>query len=200
MISIITACLDEMYQKRDPINKSGYTMIRRTLCTIMALSALPATAQHAHGSSDRAVETGQSAFAAISEIVQILSDTPNTDWAKVDIQAVRDHLVDMDMVTTQAIVNTRTQEHIVEFIVTGEGDVADAIERMTIAHSPMLEAATGWRVTAQPSLDGATMRIEVDTDQALSRVLGLGFFGVLTIGAHHQAHHMQMALGDGPHH
>ncbi len=143
---------------------------------------------------------GQSAFAAITEIVQILSDDPDTDWSKVNIQALRDHLVDMELVTTEANVRTRSEGRIVEFNVTGEGDVADAIERMVLAHSPILEMATGWAVTAEPSANGAAMRIEVDTDQELARVLGLGFFGVLTIGAHHQAHHLQMALGADPHH
>jgi hypothetical protein len=28
----------------------------------------------------------------------------------------------------------------------------------------------------------------------------LGFFGVMTIGAHHQAHHLQMTMGEDPHH
>lgn len=175
-------------------------MIRSTLCAIVMLSALPAAAQHSHHGSGGPIETGQSAFAAIGEIVQILSDDPDTDWTKVNIQALRDHLVDMELVTTEANVRSWSEGRIVEFQVSGEGDVADAIERMVLAHSPMLELATGWAVTAEPSANGAAMRIEVYTDQELARVLGLGFFGIMTIGAHHQAHHMQMALGTDPHH
>lgn len=167
---------------------------------LAALSALPAAAQHAHHGAKGATETGQSAFAAISEIVQILSEDPKTDWTKVDIQALRDHLVDMELVTTQAAAQTTNDGRVVEFLVTGDGAVAEAIERMTIAHSPMLAMASGWAVTAEPAPDGAVMRIEVETEQDLARVLALGFFGVMTIGAHHQAHHMQMALGSDPHH
>ncbi|MDP1699378.1 MAG: hypothetical protein Q8L53_00255 [Aestuariivirga sp.] len=33
-------------------------------------------------------ETGQSAFAAIQEIVAILSANPATDWSKIDIEAL----------------------------------------------------------------------------------------------------------------
>ena len=44
------------------------------------------------------------------------------------------------------------------------------------------------------------MRIELASEHELARVLGLGFFGVMTIGAHHQAHHLQMALRADPHH
>lgn len=175
-------------------------MIRSTLCAIVALLALPAAAQHAHHGTDGPSETGQSAFAAIAEIVQILSDDPDTDWAKVNIQALRDHLVDMERVTTEANVRVQSEDRIVEFIVSGKGDAADAIGRMVLAHTPMLEMATGWVVTAAPSTNGATMLIEVDTNLELARVRGLGFFGVMTIGAHHQAHHLQMALGKDPHH
>ncbi|WP_164662130.1 hypothetical protein [Tropicibacter sp. Alg240-R139] len=175
-------------------------MIRSTLCAIVALLALPAAAQHAHHGSDGPTETGQSAFAAIAEIVQILSDDPDTDWAKVNIRALRDHLVDMELVTTEANVRNHREGRIVEFNISGEDNVAGAVQRMALAHAPMQEMATGWAVTAEPSSIGASMRIEVDTDRELARVHGLGFFGVMTIGAHHQAHHLQMALGEDPHH
>ena len=78
-------------------------------------------------------ETGQSAFAAIAEIVQILNDDPETDWDKVNIQALRDHLVDMDLVMTQAVVSARTEGRTVEFSVTGDEAVAGAAKRMVLA-------------------------------------------------------------------
>ncbi len=65
-------------------------------------------AQHAaHGtkpSSTKAVprEPGQSAFAAIQEIVAILEADPETDWSRVNIEALRNHLADMDNVTLRA--------------------------------------------------------------------------------------------------
>src|SRR5438270_319404 len=40
-------------------------------------------------------EPGQSAFAAIQEIVQILEGDSRTDWTKVNIEALRQHLIDM---------------------------------------------------------------------------------------------------------
>lgn len=178
-------------------------MLKLALSAVVFFLAVPASAQHSH--SDPAgsmgpTETGQSAFAAIAEIVQILNDDPNTDWDKVNIQALRDHLVDMDLVTTQAVVGTRTEGRTVEFAVTGDETVARAVERMVLAHSPILEMASGWRVGADPTDGGATLRITVESDQQLAQVTALGFFGVMTIGAHHQAHHMQMALGEYPHH
>ena len=45
---------------------------------------------------------GQDAFGAIQEIVQILDADPNTDWSKVDLEALRQHLIDMNEVTLRA--------------------------------------------------------------------------------------------------
>ena len=36
---------------------------------------------------------GQDAFAAIQAIVQILDADPQTDWSKVDLEALRQHLI-----------------------------------------------------------------------------------------------------------
>ena len=47
-------------------------------------------------------ETGQSAFAVIAEIVAILDAEPNIDWSSVYIDALREHLIDMDELTLRA--------------------------------------------------------------------------------------------------
>ena len=46
-----------------------------------------------------ATQAGQGAFAAIQEVVEILAADSNTDWSKVNIDALRQHLVDMNNVT-----------------------------------------------------------------------------------------------------
>ena len=38
---------------------------------------------------------GQAAFGAIQEIVGILEADPKTDWSKVNLKALRQHLIDM---------------------------------------------------------------------------------------------------------
>ena len=43
---------------------------------------------------------GQEAFGTIQEIVRMLEADPATDWSKVNIGALREHLIDMDEVTT----------------------------------------------------------------------------------------------------
>lgn len=41
----------------------------------------------------------QSAFVAIQEIVWLQEANPKTDWSKVNIELLRQHLIDMDNVS-----------------------------------------------------------------------------------------------------
>lgn len=47
----------------------------------------------------RPVQPGNGAFAAIQEIVDLPMADPKTGWSKVDIDALRQHLVEIDDVT-----------------------------------------------------------------------------------------------------
>ncbi|MGA7666054.1 MAG: hypothetical protein WBW13_14615, partial [Pseudolabrys sp.] len=55
-----------------------------------------------HGQQSAATGTptlpGQDAFGTIQEIVQTLQSDPKTDWSKVNIDALRQHLIDMNEV------------------------------------------------------------------------------------------------------
>jgi hypothetical protein len=58
---------------------------------------------HEHqGGGSVPTQPGQGAFAAIHEIVGILEADPKTDWSKVNIDALRQHLIDMNNVTLAA--------------------------------------------------------------------------------------------------
>ncbi|HCW84617.1 MAG TPA: hypothetical protein DHC76_11490 [Rhodobacteraceae bacterium] len=168
------------------------------LSAAMIFVASGAMAQHAHTSGSPS-ETGQSQFAAIAEIVTLLRDDPNTDWAQVDIKALRDHLVDMDNVTTRASVKRSVDETSVTFMVTGDDVVAASIRRMVLAHSPMLQGTSDWTVAAEEMEGGAKMVVRASSEGEMGQVLGLGFFGLMTIGAHHQQHHLMIATGRSPH-
>ncbi|MCK0097280.1 hypothetical protein MWU60_17005 [Yoonia sp. F2084L] len=168
------------------------------LSAAMMFVATNAMAQHMHTLGSPS-ETGQSQFAVIAEIVTLLRDDPETDWAQVDIKALRDHLVDMDNVTTRASVERTVDETSVTFMVTGDDVVGASIRRMVLAHSPMLQGTSDWTVTAAQIEGGASMLVQVGSDEELSQVLGLGFFGLMTIGAHHQQHHLMIAKGRSPH-
>lgn len=168
------------------------------LSITLAFAASGTMAQHANRSSSTS-ETGQSQFAVIAEIVTLLRDDPKTNWAQVDIKALRDHLVDMDNVTTKAAVERSIDGLSVTFSVTGEDVIAQSIQRMVLAHSPMLEQATGWPTVANEQPSGATMEVQGTSQAELVQISGLGFFGLMTIGAHHQQHHLMIATGRSPH-
>ncbi|MBL0171015.1 MAG: hypothetical protein IPP90_09840 [Gemmatimonadaceae bacterium] len=145
---------------------------------------------------------GQAAFAAITEIVKLLEADSTTDWSKVDIEALRQHLVDMDAVTMRARVRaTRTTGGLI-MDVTGEPMVAASIRRMLGSHAPMLEAMGGWRATAT-TIPGGTRLTVVASNAAdagtIARIRGLGFIGLMTQGAHHPEHHLLIAKGAGAH-
>jgi hypothetical protein len=165
---------------------------------VMVFAASGAMAQHAHSSS-LPTETGQAQFAAIAQIVTMLRNDPKTDWALVDIRALRDHLVDMDNVTTKAVVGRTVDGMNVTFSITGDEMVATSIQRTVLAHSAMLPSTSDWIVDAKKQDGGATMTLRLTSLAEVDQVLGLGFFGLMTIGAHHQQHHLMIASGKSPH-
>ncbi len=140
-------------------------------------------------------EAGQAAFATIAEIVAILNADPNTDWSKVNINGLREHLVDMDEVTMRAKVSQQISDYSVGFTITGNGRTLQAIQSMVIAHSFELNKIDGWKVSASKIPDGAVMTISSDSKAQLIKIKALGFFGVMSMGAHHQPHHFGMATG-----
>ena len=85
--------------------------------------------------SGQPVMPGQEAFGTIQEIVRILEADPATDWSKVNISALREHLIDMDEVTMRAAAAERALDNGVEITVTGEGRTLEAIKRMVPAHA-----------------------------------------------------------------
>ncbi len=145
------------------------------------------------------VEGGQSAFTAIAEVVAALQADPSTDWAMVDIDGLRDHLRDMDIVTIDSRSVTREIEGGLMFEVTGEGDVVAAIRRMASAHAGMMDGADGWNYTTMEIPNGAALSVTVFEASDLSMLKGLGFYGIMASGMHHQAHHWAMATGTNPH-
>ena len=164
------------------------------------LFAAPAISQHSHSGSgqmmDGPQETGQSGFAALAEIVTILREDPETDWSTVNITALRQHLVDMDLLTTAAEVTLTADPKGARFEISGTGRVLEAIRAMVPAHAPFLAAETGWDVSTEEIGNGVALIVGGDATQ----IQALGFFGMMTIGAHHQEHHLRLARGGKPHH
>ena len=149
-----------------------------------------------------AKEAGHAAFASIQEIVTILEADSTTDWTKVNLEALRLHLIDMDAVTMRARSSaTRTAGGLV-MDVTGDPNVAGAIRRMLGAHASTLNAMSVWRASTKEIPGGMRMTVvasEPADSLTVNRIRGLGFIGLMTTGAHHQSHHLMIAKGAGAH-
>jgi hypothetical protein len=145
------------------------------------------------------IRSGQAAFGAIQEVIEILEADPTTDWSKVDIEALRRHLVDMDNVTLRAEVKSEPVEGGMRFIVSGVGPVKDSIQRMVTAHAATMSGAGDWTFTATETEAGAILTI-VSPPHDIAKLRGLGFIGIMTRGMHHPQHHLMIARGRNPHH
>lgn len=141
---------------------------------------------------------GQAAFGAIAEVVRVLKMDQSTDWSRVDIEALRQHLIDMDEVTMRAAVTHRKLPDGVEIDVTGTGRTLAAIQRVLASHAAMLEHEPDYRSAAQQTANGirftVTARNPSDARVVL-RIQGLGFAGLLTEANHHASHHVALARG-----
>lgn len=184
----------------------------RTLRLALPILLLPAvlTAQeHVHtpgmthkAASEGTVPTaaGQDAFAAIAEVVRILEADSTTDWSRVDLERLRQHLIDMHEVTLRAVVTQTLVDGGARFLVEGEGRTRDAIRRMAAAHAATVAGPGEPRVAAEETSRGVSLTIVAANPAdagAVARIRGLGFIGFLTLGAHHGPHHLAMARGRG---
>ena len=142
---------------------------------------------------------GQDAFGAIQGIVQILQSDPKTDWSKVNIDALRQHLIDMNEVTLHAVATPRVFDNGIEFTVTGEGRTLEAIKRMVPAHVNELHEIS-WNAKSDDLPNGVKLTVMTNEAQPLIKLKALGFMGIMVQGGHHQSHHLMMATGQFPMH
>jgi hypothetical protein len=142
---------------------------------------------------------GQDAFGTIQEIVRILDADPNTDWSKVNIEALRQHLVDMNEVTLNAKAVATPVDGGARYEVSGEGRTLEAIRRMVPAHTHEIDGMNGWTVKAEPVATGVVLTVTADDPRQALRLRGLGFIGIMAQGSHHQMHHLAMAKGEFSH-
>jgi hypothetical protein len=161
------------------------------------------TSHHAGGpvSPSGAVPTmpGQDAFGTIQEIIRILEADPGTDWSRVDIEGLRQHLIDMNEVTLNAKSTATLLDGGARYEITGEGRTMEAIRRMVPAHAHEINGVGGWTAKAEPVANGVVLTVTAAAPGESAHIRGLGFIGIMAQGGHHQAHHLAMARGGFSH-
>ena len=162
------------------------------------------SAHASHGARGAASTTptraGQDAFAAIAEIVRILEGDSTTDWSKVDLEALRRHLVMMNDVVLRASAAQTSVPGGARMDITGEGSVVPSIRTMLAAHATQLEALGTYRATVEEIPRGVRLTVTAAdrTDgRTAAKIRALGFAGLLAVGDHHAPHHLAIARGAG---
>ncbi|MBC7145133.1 MAG: hypothetical protein H5U24_06980 [Thioclava marina] len=122
---------------------------------------------------------------------------PETDWGRVDIEALRQHLIDMDNVTLHARVSESDSPGGARFeAISDDPAVTASIRAMVPAHVATMNGVEGWTMSAEEIPGGSALTV---TGADAQKIRALGFIGILTVGAHHQAHHLAIAKGDAMH-
>jgi hypothetical protein len=142
---------------------------------------------------------GQDAFGAIAEVVQMLDADPSTDWSKVDLERLRQHLIAMNEVVLRAQVKQSEVPGGLVMEVTGTGRTEQAIRAMLVPHAAELDRMPAFAAKTELIPGGVRLTVTAkapDDAKAVARLRGLGFIGLLTAGAHHGPHHLAMAKGE----
>jgi hypothetical protein len=142
---------------------------------------------------------GQDAFGAIAEIVQILEADPATDWGKVDIERLRQHLIDMNEVVLRSVVKQTPVAGGLAMEITGSGRTEQAIRAMVVPHAAEMGRMPSFTAKTETIPGGVRLTViakRPDDANLVARIRALGFAGLMTEGAHHQPHHLAMAKGE----
>lgn len=174
---------------------------------LLLCSAVAAGAQdhdHAAMSGETGVaaltEAGNDAFGTIQEVIAALVADPATDWSKVDVEALRMHLLDMNDMTLNVAVEQSEIANGMQAMVTPTTDRASgALERVFAAHPQQLAAESGWTMQAMKHGDAWHVMVTSEDEADVAVIRGLGYIGVMAWGAHHQPHHWAIATGQNPH-
>lgn len=180
-----------------------------TLLLTAGLHAGPALAQHqdhTDPASDEPAsmpltEPGQAIFGTVQEAIKALEADPDTDWSAVDMERLRQHLIDMHHVALNVTVAEKEAiDAGVRLVVEPTVDDARAsLQRVLDAHPTMLQQETGWQMDVTSTGDQFVLRVTDPEGAAADKIRGLGYIGLLAYGPHHQHHHWMMVRSEAPH-
>lgn len=144
---------------------------------------------------------GQDAFGAIAEVVRLLEADPSTDWGRVDLERLRQHLTDMNEVVLRADVKVNPVPGGLVMDVTGGARAQRALRAMVVPHAIELDRMPEWGAATRPIPGGIRLTViarRAEDTRTVARIRGLGFAGLLVQGGHHGPHHLAMAKGEMP--
>ncbi|HEX4995793.1 MAG TPA: hypothetical protein VFX87_12505 [Methylomirabilota bacterium] len=152
----------------------------------------------AEGAAGAPTQPGQDAFGAIAEVVRLLEADSETDWSRVDLERLRQHLIDMNEVVLRSEVKSSQVPGGLAMDITGPPRTARAIRAMVEPHAVELDGMSEWAARTAPIPGGLRLTVTARTPEdakTVARIRGLGFVGLLVQGGHHGPHHLAMAKG-----
>ncbi len=146
-------------------------------------------------------EAGNAIFGTIQETIKMLDADPKTDWTKVDLESLRQHLIDMENFTSGVdVLSNEKIEKGSKIVIRAKSKEAHfSLERALKAHPSMMQSETGWTMDVKQNKEEFTLTIETQKPEEVARLRALGYIGVMALGDHHQVHHWMMASGSNPH-
>ena len=158
-------------------------------------------AQQGSQSAAPLTEAGNDAYGTLQEALQKLLADPKTDWSKVNMEALRQHLVDMNNFTANVDIARQTpvKNGVEVILVPHNKRVVESLKRMFAAHPQQLKNETGWDMKIIDLSGSYKISITTKNLNEVKKIQGLGYIGIMAWGNHHQAHHWMMAKGGNPH-
>ena len=142
---------------------------------------------------------GQDMFGAISEINGIIEQS-GMPWTDVDLDALWEHLRDMDALMTDAVVEKTELENGLSMTVSGEGAAARAVENMIPAHTTFLRSVRpDWTIELEGNNSRYEVTVTASSASEIERIKALGFSGFMVQDDHHATHHLGIASGEVVH-
>ena len=144
-------------------------------------------------------EGGTGPFSAIREAIGVLVNDKNTDWAKVNLDGFRIHLIQMEDITLNVSVVMFDIDGGFGVVVTPTTERARlSLDEVLGTYPQQIYKETGWMMEA--SQVGGSFKIMVRTNNfdELPLLRGLGYIGVMAWGESHLPHHYGIVSGSVP--
>ena len=152
------------------------------------------------GSNAVLSEAGTDPFAVIQEAIALLEANPDTDWSKVNIEALRLHLIEMQDMTLNVTVEQQPISLGFMAVITPTTNRAlQSMSQVLSAHPSQMKEETGWDMVVTNNNGIFTIAVTTDQLKDVDKIRGLGYIGIMAYGSHHQPHHWAMASGENPH-
>jgi hypothetical protein len=154
------------------------------------------SASHRPSSPPTAAPTS---LAVLAGLVARLEADPTSDWRRVDLEAVRRHLADLERVTLAAEVRAEELPGGVGLTVTGPDPASvAAIRRLLPERAARLAEARRWKVATVTVAEGLRVEVRSLDPREAGRIRALGLTGLLVVGPLDEAYLLSLARGEPP--